>query len=121
MITVDEPVAGAGDTVAVRTRFRRCAVQAATVSRPGLWERLGEAARVMVVSAPAGSGKTVLLRSWIGQAGLAGRAAWVQVGRAERDPQRFWLVVLNALRQTVPGAELVRELTAAPGPSAAAR
>src|SRR5215831_6766792 len=87
---------------------------AGVVSRPGLWERLGGAGRVTVVSAPAGSGKTVLLRSWIGQAGLAGRAAWVPVGRDERDPQRFWLAVLGALRQTVPGSGLVRELTAAP-------
>ena len=67
-----------------------------------------------VVSAPAGSGKTVLLRSWIDQAGVADRAAWVPVGRDERDPQRFWASVLGALRGTAPGAGLVRELTAAP-------
>ena len=36
------------------------------------------------------------------------------VERDERDPQRFWLAVLDALRQTVPGSALVRELTAAP-------
>jgi LuxR family transcriptional regulator, maltose regulon positive regulatory protein len=84
------------------------------VSRPALWERLGEPARVTVVSASPGSGKTVLLRSWIGEAGLAERAAWVPVGRDERDPQRFWLSVLGALRRTTPGSALVRELTAAP-------
>ena len=67
-----------------------------------------------VVSAPAGSGKTVLLRSWIGEAGVADHAAWVPVGRDERDPQRFWASVLGALRGTAPGAGLVRELTAAP-------
>src|SRR5215813_1330800 len=87
---------------------------AGVVPRPGLWERLGAAGRVTVVSAPAGSGKTVLLRSWIGEAGLAGRAAWVPVERDERDPQRFWLSVLGALRQTIPGSALVRALTAAP-------
>ena len=87
---------------------------AGVVSRPGLWERLGAAGRVTVVSAPPGSGKTVLLRSWIGAAGLAGRAAWVPVRRDERDPQRWWLAVLDALRQTSAGSELVRELTAAP-------
>ena len=43
--------------------------------RPRLFGRLGSAARVTVVSAPPGSGKTVLLRSWIGAAGLAERAA----------------------------------------------
>ena len=84
------------------------------VPRIGLFGRLGARARVTVVSAPAGSGKTVLLRSWIGEAGLEGSAAWVPVGRDERDPQRFWLSVLGALRQTTAGSGLVRELTAAP-------
>ena len=84
------------------------------VSRPRLFGRLAASARVTVVSAPAGSGKTVLLRSWIGQAGLAGRAAWVPTGRGERDPQQFWLSVTGALRQTGPGSVLVRPLTAAP-------
>jgi LuxR family maltose regulon positive regulatory protein len=69
---------------------------------------------VTVVSAPPGSGKTVLLRSWIGEARLAECAAWVPVERDERDPQRLWLSVLDSLRQTVPGSALVRPLTAAP-------
>ena len=84
------------------------------VSRPALWQRLGASGRVTVVSAPPGSGKTVLLRSWIREAALAQRTAWVPVGRDERDPQRWWLAVLEALRQTVPGSALVRALTAAP-------
>jgi LuxR family transcriptional regulator, maltose regulon positive regulatory protein len=88
--------------------------QAAVVSRPALWKRLDEAARVTVVSAPPGSGKTVLLRSWLGQAGLAERATWVSAVPGERDPQQFWVSVLDALRQTAPGSTLVRELTAAP-------
>src|SRR5215471_16596642 len=83
------------------------------VSRPRLFVRLG-AAQVSLVSAPAGSGKTVLLRSWIGQAGVAGSAAWVPAGRGERDPPQFWLSVLDALRQTGPGSALVQPVTAAP-------
>ncbi len=63
------------------------------VCRPGLFELLGGAGRVTEVSAPAGSGKTLLLRSWIGEAGLAERAAWVPVQGEERDPQRVWLVI----------------------------
>ncbi len=81
---------------------------------PGCSSGSGRRPRVTVVSAPPGSGKSVLLRSWIGEAGLAERAAWVPVGRDERDPQRFWLSVLGALRRTAAGSALVRELTAAP-------
>jgi LuxR family transcriptional regulator, maltose regulon positive regulatory protein len=84
------------------------------VARPRLFERLA-AARVTVVSAPPGSGKTILLRSWIGEAGLAGSAAWVPIGPDERHPQQFWLSVLGALRQTVAGTPLVQPVTAAPG------
>src|SRR5215472_8589909 len=84
------------------------------VSRPRLFGRLAAAARVTVVSAPPGSGKTVLLRSWISQEGAADSAAWVTVRRGERDPQQFWLSVLGALRQTAPGQVLVQPLTAAP-------
>ncbi|HEX3308306.1 MAG TPA: AAA family ATPase, partial [Streptosporangiaceae bacterium] len=114
MPTVFEPAADAGNMVAARTTFRRDAARAAVVSRPALWERLDQSARVTAVSAPPGSGKTVLLRSWIDAAGLAERAAWVSVERDERDPQRFWLAVLDALRQTAPGSGLIRELTPAP-------
>ncbi|MGH3285732.1 MAG: AAA family ATPase, partial [Streptosporangiaceae bacterium] len=84
------------------------------VSRPRLFERLATPARVTMVSAPPGSGKTVLMRSWISAAGLAERAAWVPVRREERDPQRFWLAVVGALRRTAPGLALVQPLTAAP-------
>jgi LuxR family maltose regulon positive regulatory protein len=84
------------------------------VPRIGLFERLGASARVTVISAPPGSGKSVLLRSWIGEAGLMDSTARVSVGRDDHDPQRFWLSVLGALRQTSAGSRLVRELTAAP-------
>jgi LuxR family maltose regulon positive regulatory protein len=84
------------------------------VPRPALFERLTGPARVIVVSAPPGSGKTVLLRSWLSQAGLDGRVAWVPTGRAEHDPQRFWVSVAGALRQTSSGAGLVQAVSAAP-------
>ena len=38
----------------------------------------------------------------------------MSVGGDERDPQRFWLSVLGALRHTAAGSALVWELTAAP-------
>jgi hypothetical protein len=56
------------------------------VARRALFARLTGAGRVTVLSAPAGSGKTILLRSWIAEAGLGERAAWVSVHGEERHP-----------------------------------
>ena len=85
------------------------------MSRCALFGRLAEAERVVQISAPAGSGKTVLMRSWIAEAGLAPRTAWVPVDSEERDPRWFWISVADALRGTAAGSALVRPLTAAPG------
>ncbi len=90
------------------------AVRGGIVSRPGLFERLGKAARVSQISAPAGSGKTFLLRSWLSESGLADSAARVTVHGGEQDAQQFWLSILDALRDTIPGSKLVRPLTGAP-------
>ena len=89
-------------------------IRGGIVSRRALFERLGQAERITQVSAPAGSGKTLLLRSWIGAAGLADSTAWVSVQSEERNPQRFWVSVLSALKQTAAGATVIRPLTAAP-------
>ena len=66
-----------------------------------------EGGGVVLVCAPAGSGKTVLLRSWIGAAGLEDQVGWVSVERAERDAQRFWLAVIDALAGAVDVVERV--------------
>ena len=102
---------------AVRSRTADAPVAPAVrgiVVRAALFGRLGAAGRVTEVSAPPGSGKTLLLRSWIADPAQAGRAAWVPVQPEERDPQRFWISVSDALRETAAGSALVRPLTAAP-------
>lgn len=76
----------------------------ALVTRHALLARLADsAARVTLVSAPAGSGKTVLLRSLIEAAGVEERTAWVSVERGERDPQTFWLAVHDAIQRAAGG------------------
>jgi LuxR family transcriptional regulator, maltose regulon positive regulatory protein len=79
------------------------------VERDGLFDRLSapEGGGVVLVCAPAGSGKTVLLRSWIDAAGLEDQVGWVSVERAERDAQRFWLAVIDALAGAVDVVERV--------------
>jgi LuxR family maltose regulon positive regulatory protein len=56
-------------------------------------------ARVTLISAPAGSGKTSLLRAWADGPGQRYRLAVVQVLRDQQDSQQFWLAVLSAIRQ----------------------
>ena len=61
-----------------------------------------------VISAPAGSGKTSLLRAWAGRPGQPRRLALVQVQRDQQDAQQFWLALLDAVRHasaTTGGAE----------------
>jgi LuxR family maltose regulon positive regulatory protein len=53
--------------------------------------------KVTLISAPAGSGKTSLLRTWATVAGQR-RLATVGVRRDEQDAQHFWLSVLNTVR-----------------------
>jgi LuxR family maltose regulon positive regulatory protein len=57
------------------------------------------AKKVTVISAPAGSGKTCLLRAWAGRPGQRHRLALVQVQRDQHEDQQFWLALLGAVRQ----------------------
>jgi len=94
--------------------LRRLERARSVIRRPALFTRLAHAARVTQLSGPAGSGKTELLRSWISESGMAQSAAWVSVEHAERDPQRFWLSVFDALRRTKAGAPVVRPMCGVP-------
>src|ERR1700733_5623263 len=71
------------------------------VSRDDLVARLDHAAtrKVTVISAPAGSGKTSLLRAWAGRPDQADCVASVPVRHNEQDAQLFWLALLNAVRR----------------------
>jgi len=70
------------------------------IDRSDLLAALDRAAarKVTVISAPAGSGKTSLLRAWADRAGQRRRLAVLQVQRGEEDAQQFWLALLDAVR-----------------------
>jgi len=72
------------------------------VERPLLFARLdaGLRARLVLVSAPAGFGKTTLLSTWISLRQVA--AAWVALDRRDNDPTRFWSYFLAALQTRQP-------------------
>jgi LuxR family maltose regulon positive regulatory protein len=56
------------------------------------------ATKVTIISAPAGSGKTSLLRAWADRPGQRHRLAVMQVQRDQQDAQQFWLALLSAVR-----------------------
>ena len=93
------------------------------VPRPRLSERLdrGAASTLMLVSAPAGFGKTTLLTEWLAAGPAApgdGRlAAWLSLDRSDSDPGSFWTYVIAALRTAAPGVgESALTLLRAPQP-----
>ena len=65
-----------------------------------------------IISAPAGSGKTSLLRAWAGRRGQPRQLAVLQVQRDQHDAHQFWLAVLDAVRQAT-GADSGAEPPAA--------
>ncbi len=91
------------------------------VARRRLQARLDQAAdaRLLLVSAPAGFGKTTLVRARIGALADEGAAvAWLSLDSRDSDPARFWTYVLAALDRAVPGlgagARAVLDAEAAP-------
>ena len=56
---------------------------------------------VVLVSAPAGAGKSTLVNGWL-DARDAG-VGWLQVDEGDDDPSRFWAYVAAALADTLPG------------------
>ena len=77
------------------------------VDREDLLQRLDRAVtkRVTVLSAPPGSGKTSLLRTWSDRSSKDRRVAVVSVPREQQDAQQFWLAVLDAIRRSAATAD----------------
>jgi LuxR family maltose regulon positive regulatory protein len=78
---------------------RNDSVAGGLLGREDLLQALERAAtkRVTVISAPPGSGKTSLLRSWARRSTTV-RIRFVSVERDQQDAQRFWSAVLDAIR-----------------------
>jgi len=74
------------------------------VPRPRLAARLddGLACRLILVCAPAGSGKTALLAAWA--SGGQWPVAWLSLDEGDNDPARFWRHVAAALERASPGS-----------------
>src|SRR5450631_2775456 len=79
------------------------------VSRPRLSERLnhGTASKLMLVSAPAGFGKTTLLAEWLAARSGAPtderQVAWLSLDPRDNDPAVFWPYFVAAVQTVSPG------------------
>ena len=87
------------------------------VARPRLVDRLGGEARLTLVSAPAGFGKTTLLASWLGQPEDDRRVAWLSLDASDDAPASFWTAVATAVPGAAPGLgdRTLEQLRTAPG------
>jgi LuxR family maltose regulon positive regulatory protein len=76
------------------------------VKRPRLFNRLHEGLKynLILVSAPAGFGKTTLLSEWARQGLPSVRTAWVSLDEGDNDPIRFCDYLVAALRTLQPAA-----------------
>lgn len=90
-------------SIYIRTKTRVPAQAAELIDRPRLMEMLtrAAAARVVLIQAPAGYGKTSLLQQWSARLSDQGaRIAWFTPDAGDRDPKVF----LNYLVQALEGA-----------------
>jgi LuxR family transcriptional regulator, maltose regulon positive regulatory protein len=107
--------ARAGDAAGLLPALQPPAPRRGTVVRQELLDRLLDEmpAKLVLVAAPAGWGKTSLLRDWCAS-GAAPRTAWLSLSHGDNDPVRFWAGVIAALRTVYPevGADALAVLRA---------
>ncbi|WEO92878.1 LuxR C-terminal-related transcriptional regulator [Streptomyces sp. FXJ1.172] len=73
------------------------------LTRPRLLRRLDASTEpVVVVSAPAGAGKTVLLTEWSRSLATRGACAWLSLDVYDNAPGRLWAGILRALQHVRP-------------------
>ena len=92
-------------TSLLMTKFHPSVARAHLVPRPRLIERLDAGLHhnraLLLISAPAGFGKTTLLVDWLRRQALP--AAWLSLDAGDNDPVRFLAYVTAAVQTVYPG------------------
>ena len=86
----------------LRTKIYISPLQSEIVPRPRLIQRLnaGLLRAATLISAPAGFGKTTLLREWISDQDL--EFAWFSIDQGDNDPVRFWAYLIASMQTIEP-------------------
>ena len=95
-------------------------VRRTLVARSRLSQSLsrGTEAKLTLISAPAGFGKTTALAAWLAQADQQRTVAWLSLEESDRQPASFWTYLITALHRAAPtvGASVLPLLQAAQPP-----
>lgn len=90
----------------LETKLHIPGLRRALVVRPRLSDRLSQADEqtLILVSAPAGFGKTTVLAEWLTEAPANGRSlAWLSLDQRDNDPMLFWTYLVAALDKASDG------------------
>jgi LuxR family maltose regulon positive regulatory protein len=97
------PRARVGLDVPIETKFHPPNSRPEWVDRPGLIASLARTdAKLVLLGAPAGFGKTTLVAQWRASDAEDRPFAWVSLDRGDDDPGRLWWHVVCALERACP-------------------
>ncbi len=90
----------------LRTKMFVPPVRPKRVIRPRLFEQMdsGLNKALIMVSAPAGYGKTTLVSSWLHDSGVP--STWISLDEADNDPIRFLQYLVTALQKVHPALQI---------------
>ncbi len=99
----------------IETKLHAPALRQEWVPREDLTGYLAGCAssRLVLVAAPAGSGKTIAVAQWAASMIEDRPFAWVSLDRGDDDPARLWLHVVSAVQRACPqfgGEDILRAL-----------
>ena len=88
----------------VQTKLYVPKVRRSLVARPRLSGRLrrGAESRLLLISAPAGFGKTTLLAEWLAAPRTGGSVAWLSLEESDRQTASYWTYLIAALQTVAP-------------------
>ncbi|HEY95741.1 MAG TPA: tetratricopeptide repeat protein [Dehalococcoidia bacterium] len=92
------------ETTILTTKLNVPPIRQRLVTRPRLFKYLEASLNnnLVLVSAPAGFGKTTLLSEWLRQIESKTRVTWISLDEGDNDPVRFWDYFIAALKTIQP-------------------
>ncbi len=109
------------ETSILKTKIHIPPAHPLLVSRPRLIEQLREGLKynLILISAPAGFGKTTLMGEWIRTGQTQINTAWFSIDKEDNDPVRFWDYFITAVQSIQPncGKDVLPLLRSSPPPS----